>query len=202
MVKKTINGREYLLREYNVADIDKLAIRMMEENQIAGLLAFRNIQNPEETYFRYDCRMGNTLEEWLLSVRTKNEVLHLLESILAVCDEVEAYLLDKGGLWTTIDGVIVENDTVYIYTPEKLLTYKIFAAYIYDDRHLMNSFDFADRKVYSDYLSEVKNIDSEDANIRKELPVRDTDKIITLITCIREQPEKRVYVQAVQEIYN
>lgn len=119
MVKKTINGREYLLREYNVADIDKLAIRMMEENQIAGLLAFRNIQNPEETYFRYDCRMGNTLEEWLLSVRTKNEVLHLLESILAVCDEVEAYLLDKGGLWTTIDGVIVENDTVYMaYLPD------------------------------------------------------------------------------------
>ena len=99
-------------------------------------------------------------------------------------------------------GFFAENDTVYIYTPEKQLTYKIFAAYIYDDRHLMNSFDFADRKVYSDYLSEVKNIDSEDANIRKELPVRDTDKIITLITCIREQPEKRVYVQAVQEIYN
>lgn len=95
-----------------------------------------------------------------------------------------------------------QNDTVYIYTPEEQLTYKIFAAYLYDDRHLMNSFDFSDGKVYSDYLSEILSMDSEDVNIRKNIKITDTDKIITLITCIREQTEKRVYVQAVLESYN
>ena len=90
-----------------------------------------------------------------------------------------------------------EHDTVYIYTPEKQLAYKIFAAYLYDDRHLMNSFDFSDPEVYAGYLSEIQHIDSEDMNMRKEIKVTDADKIITLITCIREQPEKRVYVQAV-----
>lgn len=95
-----------------------------------------------------------------------------------------------------------ENDTVYIYTPEKQLTYKIFAAYLYDNRHLMNSFDFSDREVYSNYLSEIQTMDSEEINIRKEIQVTDADKIITLITCIREQPEKRVYVQAVLESYD
>lgn len=91
------------------------------------------------------------------------------------------------------------HDTVYIYTPEKEMTYKIFAAYLYDDRHLMNSFDFSDMDIYSDYLSEIQTIDSmdENANLRKDIKITDTDKIITLITCIREQPEKRVYVQAV-----
>ncbi len=92
-----------------------------------------------------------------------------------------------------------DNDTVYIYTPEKQLTYKIFATYLYDDRHLMNSFDFSDAEVYSNYLSEIQAIDSKDenANLRKEILLTDTDKIITLITCIRSQPEMRVYVQAV-----
>lgn len=91
------------------------------------------------------------------------------------------------------------NDTVYIYTPTRQLTYKIFAAYLYDDRHLMNSFDFSNPKIYSNYLAEIQNIDSKDenANLRKEIQLADTDKIITLITCIRSQPKMRVYVQAV-----
>lgn len=95
-----------------------------------------------------------------------------------------------------------KNDTVYIYTPEKQFTYKIFAAYLYDDRHLMNSFDFSDMDVYSDYLLELQNIHSidENANLRKDITITESDKIITLITCIREQPEKRVYVQAVLQL--
>ena len=89
------------------------------------------------------------------------------------------------------------NDTVYIYTPEKQFTYKIFAAYLYDDRHLTNSFDFSDSEIYSDYLDQILTMDSEDILLRKDISVTTSDKIITLITCIREQPEKRVYVQAV-----
>ena len=89
------------------------------------------------------------------------------------------------------------NDTIYIYTPHKLLTYKIFAAYLYDDKHLMNSFDFSDTKVYSDYLAEIQSVSSKDGNLRKDVTITAADRIITLITCIREQPEKRVYVQAV-----
>lgn len=93
----------------------------------------------------------------------------------------------------------VDHDTVYIYTPSKQLTYKIFAAYLYDDRHLTNSFDFSDMEVYSDYLEELPTIITKDetANYRNEISPTDTNKIITLITCIRSQPEKRVYVQAV-----
>lgn len=90
-----------------------------------------------------------------------------------------------------------EHDTVYIYTPTRQLTYKIFAAYIYDNRHLMNSFDFSNPEVYANYLDEIQNGDFEEMNLREEIEIADTDKIITLITCTRGQPEKRVYVQAV-----
>lgn len=90
-----------------------------------------------------------------------------------------------------------KNDMIYIYTPEKEFTYRIFAAYIYDNRHLLNSFDFSDKKVYEEYLAEIQNISSEEANLRKDIKVTGTDKIITLITCTFPEPEKRVYVQAV-----
>lgn len=95
-----------------------------------------------------------------------------------------------------------EHDTIHIYTPEKQLTYKIFAAYLYDDRHLLNSFDFSAPEVYRNYLSEIQAMNSEDVNIKKEIKITETDKIITLITCIREEPEKRVYVQAVLESHD
>ena len=90
-----------------------------------------------------------------------------------------------------------EHDEILIYTPQKELKYKIFAAYVYDDRHLLYSFDFADSEVYEAYLESIFSIKSVDANIRSDLEITGKDKIITLETCISSQPEKRLLVQAV-----
>lgn len=90
-----------------------------------------------------------------------------------------------------------EHKKVYIYTPEKELSYTIFAAYLYDDRHLMYSFDFADSQVYATYLEDVLNMRSMNALIREDVTVTAQDKIITLETCARNQPDKRYLVQAV-----
>ena len=90
-----------------------------------------------------------------------------------------------------------EHTDIYIYTPEKELCYKIFAAYIYDDRHLLYSFNFADEQVYANYLTDIQNMRSMNANIREDITVTAEDKIITLVTCMANQPEKRLLVQAV-----
>lgn len=92
-----------------------------------------------------------------------------------------------------------EHTKVYIYTPEKELDYTIFAAYIYDDRHLLYSFDFANEEVYATYLEDIRNMRSMNALIREDITVTAEDKIITLVTCIGNQPEKRLLVQAVLE---
>lgn len=92
-----------------------------------------------------------------------------------------------------------ENTKVYIYTPEKELSYTIFAAYIYDDRHLMYSFDFSDSQVYATYLEDIQNMRSMNALIREDITVTAEDKIVTLVTCIGNQPSKRLLVQAVLE---
>ena len=104
------------------------------------------------------------------------------------------------GLHKFEDAAFFEEHTkVYIYTPEKELNYTIFAAYIYDDRHLLYSFDFADSQVYATYLEDIQNMRSMNALIREDITVTAEDKIITLVTCIGNQPSKRLLVQAVLE---
>ena len=92
-----------------------------------------------------------------------------------------------------------ENNKVYIYTPQREYEYTIFAAYTYDDRHLLYSFDFANEEVYANYLEDIQNMRSMNALIREDITVTAEDKIITLVTCIGNQSEKRLLVQAVLE---
>lgn len=90
-----------------------------------------------------------------------------------------------------------EHPDVYIYTPQGVLLYKVFAAYTYDDRHIMNSFDFSDPEVFQDYLDEILHIRAMDANIREGVEVTVDDHIITLSTCVGGQTQSRYLVQAV-----
>lgn len=97
------------------------------------------------------------------------------------------------------DGDFFKKHTeVYIYTPEKTYTYKIFAAYKYDNRHILKSFDyFKDKKVFKDYLKTVMATREMISHIRTSQKVTQDDKIITLSTCVGGQPENRYLVQAV-----
>lgn len=88
-------------------------------------------------------------------------------------------------------------DTVIIYTPEKVLEYEIFAAYIYDNRHLMYSFNFFDQAVFETYLEDVFAIRDMSANINQDITVTSSDCIITLATCVGDMPDNRLLVQAV-----
>ena len=89
------------------------------------------------------------------------------------------------------------NRTVYIYMPGQVLEYKIFAAYAYDDRHLMLSFDFEDKTVFKNYLDSIFAVRDMTANIDKTVEITENDRIITLSTCIDGQDTKRFLVQAV-----
>lgn len=89
------------------------------------------------------------------------------------------------------------NRDVTIYTPDAIRHYRIYAAYVYDNRHLMQSFDFTDRLVYTKYLERIRSIRDMNANIDTDIPVDADDKIITLSTCYNHTD--RYLVQAVLE---
>ena len=83
-----------------------------------------------------------------------------------------------------------------IYTADEVLTYEIFAAYHFDDRHLIKIYDFWDEAIFSDYLELVFSQREMDAYIDREIEVTADDRIITLSTGVDGAPEKRYLVQA------
>lgn len=86
---------------------------------------------------------------------------------------------------------------VKISTEDKVFTYQIFAAYTYDDRHLIATYDFWDKAVYSTYLEDIFAIRAMDAFIDDSVEVTAEDKIITLSTGVTGEEDKRYLVQAV-----
>lgn len=92
-----------------------------------------------------------------------------------------------------------EYREIIVYTPDAVRHYKIFAAYLYDDRHLLQSFDFSNERVYRAYLDNIFSIRDMNACIDTSVEIDTEDKIITLSTCYGNQPDKRYLVQAVLE---
>ncbi len=90
-----------------------------------------------------------------------------------------------------------KNEIMYVYTDGYILTYQIFAAYEYDDRHILNSFDFADDAVFEGYLQTCLNPHSSNANIRQGVTLDVEDKILTLSTCTNYNSSLRYLVQGV-----
>lgn len=90
-----------------------------------------------------------------------------------------------------------ENREVLIYLPDKILHYEIFAAYLYDDRHLLESFDFEDEDVFEAYLNRIFSIRDMNSFIDTDMEVTAEDKIITLSTCYSNESNQRYLVQAV-----
>lgn len=89
-----------------------------------------------------------------------------------------------------------EHEYFYIYTPDSKLTYQIVSAFKYDNRHIMNSFDFQDNAIFTDFMNMIQNPDSTNKNVRKELDKEMTinDNIVVLSTCITNQKSSRYLV--------
>ena len=89
------------------------------------------------------------------------------------------------------------NRDVTIYLPDKILHYKIFAAYLYDNRHLLMSFDFWNKEEYQQYLNNIFSMRDMNSFVDTSMEVTNEDKIITLSTCYAGISSQRYLVQAV-----
>ena len=85
---------------------------------------------------------------------------------------------------------------INIYMPGRILKYRIFAAYVFDDRHILLNFDFTNKVEREVYLDEVFNQRKLSDNISNDVTVGADDKIITLSTCTSNDGE-RYLVQGV-----
>lgn len=95
------------------------------------------------------------------------------------------------------EGYMEEHSEVVIYTPDRILTYRVFAAVVYDDRHLGHYYNYildADRQSFLDSIYNARDL----RNIyRNDVDVTTNDRIITLSTCISAEAEHRLLIGAV-----
>lgn len=89
-----------------------------------------------------------------------------------------------------------EHDTIVIYTPEHIYTYKVFAAITYDNRHIMYSFDFDQEAGMQAFLDSIRKVNNLNTYIDETVEVTSSDKIITLSTC-NGNKKQRFLVEAV-----
>lgn len=90
-----------------------------------------------------------------------------------------------------------ENREVLIYLPDQILHYKIFAAYVYDNRHILQSFDFGNKEIFQKYLDNIFSMRDMSSFVDTSMDITSEDKIITLSTCYAGISTQRYLVQAV-----
>ena len=84
---------------------------------------------------------------------------------------------------------------IIVYTPDRKLTYQVFAAYRTDNRNLVLNNEFFEEDLRTEYISQIYEHTSV-ANFNRDYPVTADDRIITLSTCIGN-PIYRYVVQGV-----
>ena len=97
--------------------------------------------------------------------------------------------------------VFEENRYIYIYTPEKVYLYEIFAAYPHSSEHLLLCHDFNDPAQFAAYFDALD--EGVDSHYRTELFPEEGDKVLTLSTCYKRNRMQRYLVQGVlTQVYN
>lgn len=87
------------------------------------------------------------------------------------------------------------NGTIIVYTPDRKLTYQVFAAYRRDNLNIIVNNDFSTEELRTEYIESVYAQDAV-ANFNPDCSVTASDRILTLSTCIGN-PAYRYVVQGV-----
>ena len=92
-----------------------------------------------------------------------------------------------------------ENRNITVYTPGHILTYEIFSAFVYDDRHILYSFNFSKSDEYQSFLNQVTSPKSLVKQINPDVVPTTEDKIIVLSTCTSVDTERYLVVGRLKE---
>lgn len=87
------------------------------------------------------------------------------------------------------------NGQIIVYTPDRKLTYQVFAAYRRDNLNIILSNDFSTEELQAEYIASIYEHTAV-ANFKPEYKVTSSDRILTLSTCIGN-PAYRYVVQGV-----
>ncbi|MBQ4612724.1 MAG: class B sortase [Clostridia bacterium] len=87
-----------------------------------------------------------------------------------------------------------EHRTITVYTPGHILTYEIYSAFLYDNRHILNSFNFDSDEDYAAFLQQTLNPSTMVRQVREGVSVTTAARIITLSTCNSHSGERYLVI--------
>ena len=110
--------------------------------------------------------------------------------------------MDDGTMFHTLLGYrdknfFEDNRYAFIYTPERIFAYDIFAAYESGDEHILYTYGFAGDSGFQEYLDMIFRSRDAGARFRDGAEVDDGSRIITLSSCVDTRPDGRYLVQGV-----
>ena len=108
--------------------------------------------------------------------------------------------LRNGRMFAQLNGfsdaeVFESHRYIYVYLPDRMLVYEIFAAYPHSSEHLLLCHDFADAEDFTAYFDDVRAQKSLQANVREDAWPQPGDRVLTLSTCYRGDNHQRYLVQ-------
>ncbi|MDD3361999.1 MAG: class B sortase [Hespellia sp.] len=89
-----------------------------------------------------------------------------------------------------------EHPEIYIYTPEKKLTFRIFAAVIFSDVYIPEAYDFSTVEGMGQYITDIQSTQDVNSHVFEDAALDTNSKLLTLSTCISDQPSNRYLVEA------
>ena len=92
-----------------------------------------------------------------------------------------------------------EHPYIYIYTPGHILKYHIFSTTLYNDNHLLYSYDFSNKEDYQKFLDETMDTSKKALLVRDGVTVTPNDKMITLSTCTNNEHERLLLIAVLIE---
>ena len=95
------------------------------------------------------------------------------------------------------EGFMEQYPKVVIYTPDHIMTYRVFAAVVYDDRHLIQYFNYVMNSQRQAFLDSILNSRDMRNKYSDAESVGITDRIVSLSTCISGEPGHRLLIEAV-----
>lgn len=91
---------------------------------------------------------------------------------------------------------ITDCDEIVVYLPEKELRYKVFAALVYDDHHILYYNDFNNADTFNRFFGNVISRSGNYTVTDKECVITPEDKVIILSTCFSGSSTYRYLVMA------
>ena len=92
------------------------------------------------------------------------------------------------------------HDTIMVYTENDVKEYRIYAALIYDNRHILKNFDQNDMEARMAFIQSINGSKNFKNHFRSGMTIDENSNLITLSTCITGYPSRRYVVVAAEVV--